>query len=95
MVLQLLQTGSESMEIGLGQPIAIYIALQGTGAGLDRTLQQRNLKQLLSILTIYLAYLSNRGNTYHALYSIWSLYIYHPQSAAFTEQILTIVHGFL
>ncbi|KAJ7818486.1 hypothetical protein B0H14DRAFT_2601214 [Mycena olivaceomarginata] len=36
MVLQLLQTGSESMDIGLGPPIA----------GLDTSLQRRNLKQL-------------------------------------------------
>jgi hypothetical protein len=47
------------------------------------------------MLTKYLAYLSNGDNDpYNTLYSIWALCIGHPQSAAFTEQTLTIVHGF-
>ncbi|KAJ7367217.1 hypothetical protein DFH08DRAFT_1072546 [Mycena albidolilacea] len=93
MVLQLLQPGSESMEIGLGRPIAIYIVYRSRGTG--TSLQQWNPKQLSSILTKYLAYLSGGDNTYLTLYSIWSLCIFYPQFAAFTEQTLTVVHGFL
>jgi hypothetical protein len=94
MVLQLLQTGSESMEIGLGRPIVIYISFRKAGLGLNRSLQRWNPKQLSLILTKYLAYPSN-GNIDITLYSIWALCIYYPQSAAFTEQTLTIAQGFL
>ncbi|KAJ7754130.1 hypothetical protein B0H14DRAFT_2635516 [Mycena olivaceomarginata] len=97
MALQLLQTGSESVEIGLGRPITIYIAHRRRGIGLDRSLQQWNPKQLSLILTRYLAYLQalNRKDTSDTLFSTWTFCIYHPQSAAFTEHTLTIVHGFL
>jgi hypothetical protein len=95
MVLQLLQTGSESMEIGLGQPITKYIAFRKGGIGLDRCLQQRNPKHLSLILTKYLAHFPNGGYVDNALYSIWRLCISYPQSAAFTEQTLTIAHSFL
>jgi hypothetical protein len=95
MVFQLLQTGSESMEIGLGRSIALYITYRKKGVGLDRSLQRWNPKQLSLILTKYLAHLPNGGNAYATLYSIWALCVDYPQSAAFTEQTFTIVHGFL
>ncbi|KAJ7797657.1 hypothetical protein B0H14DRAFT_2466772, partial [Mycena olivaceomarginata] len=73
MVLQLLQTGSESMEIGLGWPITIYIAFRSAGV-VSRSLQQWNPKQLSLILMKYLAYPSN-WNPDITLYSIWALCI--------------------
>ncbi|KAF7343192.1 hypothetical protein MVEN_01750400 [Mycena venus] len=93
MVLRLLQTGSESMEIGLGRPIVAYITYRThPSPGFSRGLGWCNPKQLSSMLTKYLTVAGNL--TFNTVYSIWALCVYYPQWAAFDEQTLMNVRAF-
>ncbi|KAF7343193.1 hypothetical protein MVEN_01750500 [Mycena venus] len=93
MVFYLLQTNSETMEIGLGRPIVVYIAhRKNPSPGFSRGLGRCNPKQLSSMLTKYLTAAGNL--TFNTVYSIWMLCVYCPQWAAFDEQTLMNVRGF-
>ncbi|KAF7343198.1 hypothetical protein MVEN_01751000 [Mycena venus] len=96
MVLRLLQTGSESLEIGLEKPIVAYITDRvKLGAGFNKAMGRCNPNRLSSMLIHHLVSGASthnmRGNT---LYSVYTLCMYYPQLAAFDEQTLAIVEAF-
>ncbi|KAJ7476443.1 hypothetical protein FB451DRAFT_1460526 [Mycena latifolia] len=91
MVLFLLETGQECLEIDLAEAVIFYVGARAKpGAGFNRALGR--CSRLCSMLTNYLVGGSGRY-TYLTIFSIWCLCLWGPPMASFNEETLTAVHA--